>query len=55
MKRRICFYPGTGADYGGTGRILLNLIRNLDLSRFEPLIWYPEQAASPRKWPVTGG
>jgi L-malate glycosyltransferase len=38
MKRRICFFLGTDADYGGAGRILLNLIRNLDLSRFEPLV-----------------
>lgn len=38
MRKRICFFLGTEADRGGAGRILLNVIRLLDLSRFEPLV-----------------
>jgi glycosyltransferase involved in cell wall biosynthesis len=38
MRKRVCFFLGTDGDYGGAGRILLNLIRNLDLARFEPLV-----------------
>jgi glycosyltransferase involved in cell wall biosynthesis len=38
MKKRICYFLGTDADRGGAGRILLNIIRELDLSRFDPLV-----------------
>lgn len=38
MTRNICYFVGTHGDWGGASRILFNIIRNLDRSRFNPIV-----------------
>ena len=37
-RPRICFLTGSAADWGGASRVLYTTLRNIDLSRIEPLI-----------------
>lgn len=38
QRPRICFLTGSAADWGGASRVLYTTLRNIDLSRIEPLI-----------------
>lgn len=38
MPRNVCYFTGTHGDWGGASRILFNLVRNIDRSRFEPIV-----------------
>ena len=35
---RICFLTGSAADWGGASRVLYTTLRNIDLSRIDPLV-----------------
>ena len=38
QRPRICFLTGSAADWGGASRVLYTTLRNIDLTRIEPLI-----------------
>lgn len=37
-KIKVCFFVGTHGDWGGASRIIFNIIRRIDRSRFHPIV-----------------
>lgn len=38
MQHRICYFVGTNNDWAGASRILFNIVRRIDRSRFAPVV-----------------
>ena len=43
MMKRICFFGGTHGDWGGASRVLFHVIRNIDKTRYTPIVMLPQR------------
>ena len=45
-RTTICYFVGTHADWGGASRVLFHVVRNVDKSRFRPLVMLTQEGSA---------
>lgn len=44
--KTVCYFVGTHADWGGASRVLFHIVRNIDKSRFRPVVMLTQAGAA---------